>query len=450
MIGIYLIEKILQTREIDKLFKINPKWLETDLEERVYNIALSYYYKYNSLPDSILKLHIDEIIPEQFFKEYDHNVTVDFYYGLLIDRYAKTLYQKIKNLKPPKENIDNIKKFLVNVYNDVSEYMNITQKLDAITYLSSEDIIDKTKEELKKFKINFVIGNIITTGFKTLDVMLGGGYNPSEVYVYVARLKMGKTMYLIRSALESLINEKNVLFVSMEMDFFQIMRRMFALIYKDNSYLSYKIMAKDIKFIEDDFRHRNFNFNFNYLNGMAVKNIKQLESYIDLNKYDIVFVDGAYLLNTFEKSIKSEWEKVKRVIESLKEIAMKHRIPIVCTYQFNRAALSSEDGPGVEHIAYSDAIAQTAGAVIGILSPSQRKKKNSNGNEEVVNADLIKIFRIMANRYGPTGEFNVNFDFQNMNFDTTDETFVEIDNYDEELSKDHEEYEARTLCDRQF
>lgn len=400
MVGIYCIEKILSERYYEGFSLINPEWFETVLEERVFNYALSLFRRYAKCPSSLRHSAFAEFnIPDNIWKDYDDNLPFSYYFDTLKKRYMGILYRKIKELKASKEDQAGIESFLESIYKELKSLNEMAETGAAISFLSSDSIAKRTEEEAREHKLNFASGNIIQSGWKSLDETIGGGFTPGEVFVVVARLKMGKTMYLIHSLLHSLQNKKRALLVSMEMDFFAIMRRLLGIYYKNSAFVvGQQFVLKDWLKIREEYE--SLGFSFDYLNGATIKDIQHLKGLLSNKQYDVIYIDGAYLMNS-PHNYRSEWEKVKSVIGDIKNLAMFRRIPVVCSYQFNRAAIGTED-PDVEHIAFSDAIAQAAGAVISITN--------------VKNEPNVKKLSIIANRYGELSKFYVGFDWEQMYF----------------------------------
>jgi replicative DNA helicase len=84
-------------------------------------------------------------------------------------------------------------------------------------------------------------------------------------------------------------------------------------------------------------------------------------------------------------------------------------IPVVVSYQLNRDAAKKikkqkSDEVDLEDIGYSDAIGQLSSIVLALLE------------EESVETLLARKVTVLKGRYGETGSFRVNWDFQKMDF----------------------------------
>jgi hypothetical protein len=79
------------------------------------------------------------------------------------------------------------------------------------------------------------------------------------------------------------------------------------------------------------------------------------------------------------------------------------------SWQFNRVASQKKDKGGkggtIDDIGYSDAIGQISSIVLGLFQ------------EDGVETMNKKTIRVLKGRGGEVGEFDINWDFNKMNFD---------------------------------
>lgn len=415
--ALYVFEKILNDKDYEKLSLVQKKYLLLDVEIECFQKIKTFIKKGEKLPSSLLSPIFN--IDPSFLQGYDKNLSFDVYFNLLLERYAVSLYDKIKATKALSNSPSHVLSYLKEIYSELKDFFE-EEKREKI------EKIPDTFEILYKEAIERNFSNaVISTSYPALDQWFGGGFLPGETYAIVARMKMGKTMYLLWMLYQAIKQKKKSLFISMEMDIFNIVRRFLAIVMKDPAYIQgNRYIQKDWKGLKETFKKKGIEFDF--LNGSHLNNVKDI--YALSYDYDAIYLDGAYLLAS-HKTTKSEWEKVKSVVEEMKNIALARRIPIVATYQFNRAAISTSN-PDLEHIAYSDAIAQTAGAVISITNVS-----NKNTAEEVNKARHStnqKKLSVLANRHGIYGSVIVNFDWENMDFSEVEVIEGEVET-DEEL-----------------
>lgn len=131
---------------------------------------------------------------------------------------------------------------------------------------------------------------------------------------------------------------------------------------------------------------------------------------------DAVYIDGAYLLQSSTNKRLSPFERVSTVAHIIKKSTTELDIPSVCSWQFNRDAVGKKKGKGagvevagLENIGMSDAIGQLSSIVISMMQ------------EESVETMESRLLTLLKGRDGETGQWRINWDFINMNFDERDE-----------------------------
>jgi replicative DNA helicase len=122
-----------------------------------------------------------------------------------------------------------------------------------------------------------------------------------------------------------------------------------------------------------------------------------------------LIIDGAYLLKHPDKRM-NKFARIDENAELIKQaLATDLGIPTICSYQFNRDAAkkmkaSKGEDIGLEDIGYSDAIGQLSTIVLGLLE------------EESIATKMQRKVNILKGRNGEVGGFNINWDFNLMNF----------------------------------
>lgn len=392
MLGLHFLYKVLKERRADQLLKIPSEWY-IGAERKEYRKIMKYLSKYNQLPPPPSSQPIDYE---------DH--TFEYFYNSLRGRYLLRLLQNLKTVEANEENVDVV---LSEFFRQYEENMMRGDGIFVVTPENFGEKVFQSIEEMRRKKVAGLLG--YPTGYPSLDIVTGG-YVRGDLFVYVARMKMGKTMYVLNSVLNLLKNNISVLFISMEMPFESVSRRLLALHFKNpNFILQSRIVSSFI-----DKQIKEVSFPFYYVNGAIFSDIVDIVSLMNVYKPDVVVIDGAYLLPLRANS-KSEWERATIIVRSLRNIALKSGVPFIATYQLNRQAVRAKEVE-TEHIAYTDAIAQSASVVIGIAKGDDEKKKK---------------FKILANREGPSDiQIEVNWDWQNLDFSETG-VVEEIDEIDE-------------------
>lgn len=228
----------------------------------------------------------------------------------------------------------------------------------------------------------------------------------------VGRPAVGKTFFTLKGAIHAhKVQRKVPLVISMEMKPEKIFERLSAMYL--NTPINWlktggfptlhtnpkKKFSKALKELEND------EVPFYVVDGNLTATVDDISALCHQLKPDVVFVDGAYLLQIEGRY--SKFEKIGEIARGLKQrIASDHNIPCIASWQFNResAKVKKTDKVGLEHIAGSDEIGQLSSIVLGLFQED---------SAETVNARKIDILK---GREGETGEFFINWDFVKMDF----------------------------------
>lgn len=243
--------------------------------------------------------------------------------------------------------------------------------------------------------------SFVSSGYKKLDRILGGGFAREGFYLIAARPGVGKTQFALNIA--DWIG--NTLFVTLEMSPEQLTARRIAIqsLFPSNRIL----MGNDI---EPATRER------------IAKNAKKLPPMV-INKKDrmtvpdiaiaarsikgltAIFVDYIGLVEATEK-FKSSYEAVSQISRDLKLLAKSMKIPIIALCQLNREVEGSKDKlPKLANLRDSGKLEQDADGVI-LLSRSDLIDPKTHTNE----AEPVELrAEVAKNRHAGTGVAKFNF-----------------------------------------
>lgn len=254
-------------------------------------------------------------------------------------------------------------------------------------------------------------GGGIEMGWPTLDTMMGGA-QPGDLISFVGRPSKGKTWKLLYSAHHAWKKQhKTVLFVTLEMKALLIEKRLAALhthvpgMLLKLGQLSPKYLAKLKGGLEEAHEEPAPFYILDGGFGLTVDRLRMVVSHL---KPDVVFVDGAYMLDHADARL-SFFQRITESCKQLKALAMEGAIPVFATWQFRRDNTKKKDGSVIEvksldDVYGSDAIAQYSSLVVGLFQP------------QTVETILQKTLTILKGREGESGEFQVNWDFAQMDF----------------------------------
>lgn len=246
----------------------------------------------------------------------------------------------------------------------------------------------------------------IPLGWDRLDAMLGG-YQRGDLVTWVARLGMGKTYIMLRQAIHAWRMGYNVLIVTMEMTIYQIVRRVLGMEagvnpdYIRKGMVDAYGMRRLTRYI-DTIAHAN---RFNIYAGSFSKKVSDVEVLMHELAPDIVFIDGAYLMHpdTTVRSV-SRMDRVPEVFDQLKKLTITSDRPIVATSQFSRQAGKRGKEGSLETISFTDAIAMHSSLVFSIKSGPPPYETSR------------RFLEIMKGREGEEGSYQINYQFNPMNF----------------------------------
>ncbi len=246
----------------------------------------------------------------------------------------------------------------------------------------------------------------VSTGFRKLDTLLGGGMLKSGLYIMAARPGIGKTTAGLKIA-DRAAAHMPVLFVSLEMDIDQLTARRLA----DRSGIRIGKLLMDADLTEDE-RSKiarasaeiaQTQLHINRSPSASVEDISLLARSIpDLG---LIVVDYLGLLTTKGKG--SLYERVTENSNALKRLARSLKIPILCLAQLNRQSEQRQDKtPTMGDLRDSGAIEQDADAVIllhrpAVYLPDDKKPKPWEGED-------LEI-AVAKNRHGQTGRVTMTF-----------------------------------------
>ncbi len=179
----------------------------------------------------------------------------------------------------------------------------------------------------------------ISTGFRELDVLLGG-FQKSDLIILAARPSVGKTslaLDMMRNA--ALIEKKNVAFFSLEMSNMQIMDRLLGM---QSGIPFWEIRTnklndeKVVKLANTMGELGDANIFIDDMAGQHINQVRTKARRLAIEQgVDIIFVD--YLQLMHGSSRESRTLEVSEVSQGLKNLAKELNIPVVALSQLSRA-----------------------------------------------------------------------------------------------------------------
>jgi replicative DNA helicase len=238
---------------------------------------------------------------------------------------------------------------------------------------------------------------VISCGIPYVDKIIDGGFHEKSLNLFMAGTGGFKSGVMCSTAVNNLIDNKKVLYVTLEMSEEKIFERILANTL-DVDIGNLKIMSENVfmnkmknmasKFFDKLYikEYPAKTFNSNRLRNL-LKELKTKCNFIP----DIIFVDylGLMITNNIKNNSNS-YEELKRVSEELRGVASEYGPPIVSAVQTNRGGITASV-LDLTDMADSIGIAATADLIIGIIQ-----------NEEYAAAGKL-MWMLLKNRYGING-----------------------------------------------
>lgn len=277
-------------------------------------------------------------------------------------------------------------------------------------------------------KAQGTISGGLRLGWPTLDDMTNG-LGVGDLLSMVGRPGAGKTLQLLFAALHGWstpavegVQDQSRLFVSMEMPILQIEQRMAAIhTHLPGGKLKQgKLASKSFTKLKKGLKElKGFPHPFWIVDGNLAATVEDVTLLARQLNPAAIFIDGGYLLKH-----PSERDRYKRVAENadLIKSMLCPIAPTVVSWQFSRSGgkkhLKKGEKPTMDDIGYTDAIAQVSSLILGITQAE---------NVETLKARQIDVLK---GRFGETGSFLTNWNWETMDFSEIVEKNVEDMHYD--------------------
>lgn len=244
-------------------------------------------------------------------------------------------------------------------------------------------------------------------GWPHLDVM--GRVRAGEVVSFIGRPAQGKTWKMLHVALYNWRKLRNTLFVSMEMSPIPILERIGAM-YAHTNYTQLKTSGYATP-LYNKFRSNVLQMNkegakFYVVDGNLAASVDDIFTLADQLKCPLVLIDGAYLMR-HPNSRLDRYNRAAENVELIKRGSTDLLMATFASWQFSREATKKTkklEVVGLEDIGYSDAIGQISSVVLGLFQ--------DDGIETMKKRQV----RVLKGRSGETGQFEIHWNFVQMDF----------------------------------
>jgi replicative DNA helicase len=230
----------------------------------------------------------------------------------------------------------------------------------------------------------------ITTGIRSLDIELNGGWKSPDLIVIGARPSMGKTQLALSFAKNASLSGKEVLFISIEMSATQLVYRY---ILEDESISNYNLQTGQMTVSEwgalDKQVKRVGNMKIHIADSSDIRYLGNIKSEARKlkrrGKLGMMIIDYLGLIRT-NMTFERRQIEIGHITGDLKNLAKELDIPIILLSQLNRPQKATikeaaKREPDLESLRESGDIEQDADIVLFIHRPSFYDPDAVDGNE---------------------------------------------------------------------
>jgi replicative DNA helicase len=409
---------------------ILPKYFHSEDRMETYKLATKFFKQYSKIPNkkeltSYLELNNFEIEPEKLdhlylfnLKDYNYNYLYQYVKAFILLRNLNvTLSDMMASLKTASVNPENIDSITEKIRNDITNKLSVS--------------FSNTGKGLNFFdpKSHVQIPKIGTpSGFEFFNKTLGGGWNLKTLVVFQGRPKVGKSMVLGNIAARSFMSGNNTGLVTVELADRSYMKRIgsnvLSIPKEDYENVTDEdqmhIISDGIHKIKEEYEKRGkslgefeiVEFPTGGASAIDIENyFLRLENTLN-KKFKVIVVDYLNLLRPVNDNGAGLYEKVKKVCEELRGVAMRNEWCVISATQIKRDDVDNFD-LGMDSVAESFGLVHTVDSLFGLMrSPLESRMKikiianRDNGYEESYKFYVMEkdFFRLSEER-GTNSEY---------------------------------------------
>jgi replicative DNA helicase len=384
-----------------QFFKVEPEYFKNDEIRFIYKIVRDEYVvsKKVSSPQQIvamIKLHdpeekINNNVIKVILKNSNESHDQEW-----LERHFKAW--KLSNILKTKtyQTIDEIRNLKEIDYKNVSDVASKIKQIFGNISLMEEDEenlgVDFDDPESHKQETST---NKIPSGWGNVDTILQGGWDKSTFNVLMGETNIGKSMWLDNVAKNAADNGFNVAFITVEMHWRKVMKRLGAMRLKIDID-QYNELSKDSTFIKTKINQLKNTSNLGLFNSgnpgkifvmkydTGACTISDIDNYltrleeVKKIKIDMCVVDYINLMSVdkLNREIGNNlYLKGKHLAEGLRYLADKFDMAVVTATQTDKAVWGANDVK-LQDIPESKAVAETADSVWAIIRNNDMRRDN--------------------------------------------------------------------------
>lgn len=438
---------------------ILPKYFHSEDRMETYKFAVKFFKQYSKIPNkkeltSYLDLNNFDIDSDSLdnlylfnLKDYNYDYLYQYVKSFILLRNLNVTVNDIMAfLKTATVNPDNIDSITEKIRNDISNKLavNFSTSGKGLNFFNPKSHIQIPK-----------IGT--PSGFNFFNKTLGGGWNLKTLVVFQGRPKVGKSMVLGNIAARSFMAGNNTGLATVELADRSYMKRIGSNVLsipkdeyeKVTDDEQIEIICEGIDKIKSEYERRGkslgefeiVEFPTGGASAIDIENyFLRLENTTN-KKFKVIVVDYLNLLHPINDNGAGLYEKVKKVCEELRGVAMRNEWCIISATQIRRDDVDNFD-LGMDSVAESFGLVHTVDSLFGLMrSPLESRMKikvianRDNGYEESYKFYTMEkdFFRLTEER-GTNSEYYSDDDSANSLQDEIRKEYQAIENNSEEES----------------
>ena len=252
----------------------------------------------------------------------------------------------------------------------------------------------------------------VPSGFRDLDQLLGG-FQRSDLIVFAGRPGMGKTSFLLTSALNAARRKARVAIFTMEMGVEQIVQRMISM---ETGIGVHKLRQGQVqpheakRLTEALNRLSNLQIFIDDTPAMTPMEMRnKCRRLMHEHGLDLIMIDYMQLMNAGRGFENNRVQEISFISRHLKEMAREFNLPVISAAQLSRAVEQRHDKrPVLSDLRESGSIEQDADIVMFLY----RDEVYNEATEYPNQADVI----VAKHRNGPTNTISLYFEKQSTKF----------------------------------
>ena len=371
---------------------ITPEFFTDDSYRMVYEHVLHHWRTYNTAPDeAVVKLSY----PSMDWKDYGQPIEVFINQlrkrrkrSIIVDGFARAA-QYLNSTAP--DAVDQMHDILLDALRNVHLETSGTDDLDV------SQMYEETVRVLTARMDNPGVLRGISSGFKGIDYVTGG-WQPEQFIVLIGLPKALKSSTLLYMAMTCHEQAQSPLFVGFEMSNEEQLDRLRSL-YGGvglSKILNGTLNGREFNVIERETKRlRDMRKFMTSVDMDSALTVSGLQAKILEAQPDVVFVDGAYLMQSEIPKIEpGSAQALSDIARALKRLAQNQKIPIIVTTQASQTRTRGGQ-LNASSAMYTQAWRQSADVLLGV----ERMEPDAPDDGEV----LIRL-KVLTSRSGPRAE----------------------------------------------